>query len=149
LKREYPKIPFYFDFQKWCDWGKQLSELHLNYENVEPYKLETIEISNKENPKPKLKLDKESGIILIDENTELRNIPAIAINYQLGSRSAIEWILDQYKEKEPSEPIIAEKFNTYKFSQHKKYVIDLIKRVCTVSVKTLEIINEMQLTENE
>jgi predicted helicase len=145
LKREYPRIPLYDDFDKWTHWGRQLAEIHLNYETIEPYKLELIEIGNKDNPKPKLKLDKENSTISIDENTEIRKIPPIAMSYQLGNRSAMEWILDQYKEKEMSEPILSEKFNKYKFSDHKKYVIDLIKRVCNVSVKTMQIVDEMKL----
>jgi predicted helicase len=39
LKREFPRIPFYDDFEKWAEWGRQLMDMHLNYEQVEPYKL--------------------------------------------------------------------------------------------------------------
>jgi len=168
LKREYPRIPFYTDFRKWCDWGKQLAEIHLNFETINPYplventfdiKAETKrqmkelsmvsepEIAYNRKIKTKLKADKEAGIIQIDELTFLSGVPTSAWQYQLGSRSAIEWILDQYKEKEPNESIIAEKFNTYKFSEHKNHVIDLIKRVCNVSIETMQIVNEMQTTE--
>jgi predicted helicase len=93
--------------------------------------------------KAKLKAIKESGIAQLDENTELHGIPQQAWEYKLGNRSALEWILDQYKEKKPSDPTIAEKFNTYKFSDYKEKVIDLLKRVCTVSVETMEIIEQM------
>ena len=34
LKREFPRIPFYNDFFQWVDYGKQLMDLHLNYETV-------------------------------------------------------------------------------------------------------------------
>ena len=90
-----------------------------------------------------MKADKENGIIFLDENTTLAGIPAEAWNYKLGNRSALEWVLDQYKEKKPSDPTIAEKFNTYKFADYKDQVIDLLKRVCTVSVETMKIIEEM------
>jgi predicted helicase len=53
-------------------------------------------------------------------------------------------VLDQYKEKKPGDPTIAEKFNTYKFADYKEHVIELLKRVCTVSVETMRIIEEMQ-----
>lgn len=39
-------------------------------------------------------------------------------------RSALEWVLDQYKEKKPSNPTIAKKINTYKFANYKDQVID-------------------------
>lgn len=55
----------------------------------------------------------------------------------------LEWILDQYKEKKPSYSTIAENFNTYRFIDYKQKVIDLLKRVCTVSVETMKIIDKM------
>ena len=57
--------------------------------------------------------------------------------------SALEWGLDQYKERRPKDPTIAEKFNTYRFADHKERVIDLLKRVCTVSVETVRIVDEL------
>lgn len=95
-------------------------------------------------PKAKLKALKDIGVIQLDENTELHGIPAPAWEYKLGNRSALEWILDQYKEKKPSDLTIAEKFNTYRFADYKEQVIDLLKRVCTVSVETMEVIKEME-----
>ena len=64
--------------------------------------------------------------------------PAIA-QRRLGNRSALEWILDQYKEKKPKDPTIRDKFNTYRFADHKEQVIDLLMRVSTVSARTVTI----------
>jgi predicted helicase len=80
----------------------------------------------------------------LDGITELTGVPALAWEYKLGNRSALEWILDQYKEKKPSDPTIAEKFNTYKFADYKEQVIDLLERVCTVSIETMKIVKEME-----
>ena len=80
---------------------------------------------------------------MLDGFTTLKGIPSLAWEYKLGNRSALEWILDQYKEKKPSDPTIAEKFNTYRFADYKEQVIDLLKRVCTVSVETMKIVNAM------
>lgn len=143
LKRDFPRIPFYDDFFKWRDWGEQLMALHIDYETVKPYGLKLRTIAEKEHPKAKLKADKEAGEIVLDENTVLSGIPAIAWQYKLGNRSALEWVLDQYKETKPQDPTIAEKFNTYRFADYKKQVIDLLNRVCTVSVETMNIINQM------
>ena len=49
----------------------------------------------------------------------------------------------QRKEKKPKDPTIREKFNTYKFADYKEHVIDLLQRVCTVSIQTMEIIQKM------
>lgn len=150
LKREFPRLPFYANFHQWATWGKALMDLHLNYEAIEPYRLTHQDIASKDNPKAKLKADKTQGIITLDENTQLAGVPAIAWDYKLGNRSALEWILDQYKEKKPKDPTIAKLFNTYKFADYKEHVIDLLLRVCTVSVKTMEIIQKMPDTvENQ
>ena len=143
LKREFPRIPLYENFWQWAKWGEQLMNLHINYETAEPYPLQQKEIATKEHPKTKLKAIKEDGIIVLDDNTELHGIPSTAWEYKLGNRSALEWILDQYKEKKPKDPTIAEKFNTYKFADYKDHVIDLLKRVCTVSVETMKVVGEM------
>ena len=94
--------------------------------------------------KAKLKAIKDTGTIELDELTTITGIPPEAWEYKLGNRSAIEWILDQYKEKKPSDPTIAEKFNTYRFADYKDKVIDLIKRVTTVSVETIAIVKQME-----
>ena len=143
LKREFPRLPFYKDFQQWASWGKSLMDLHLNYETIEPYGLQRVEIATKDNPKAKLKADKTNGVISLDENTQLIGVEAIAWEYKLGNRSALEWILDQYKEKKPKDPTIAKLFNTYKFADYKEQVIDLLQRVCAVSVRTTAIVQQM------
>jgi predicted helicase len=147
LKREFPRLPYYENFQKWVNWGKKLMELHINYETVTPYNLTRLDIPLKDNqktPKAKLKADKTKNSIILDDVTTLENIPKIAWEYMLGNRCALEWILDQYKEKKPKDPTIAEKFNTYRFADYKEQVIDLLMRVCTVSVETMNIIKEME-----
>ncbi|MFM6371489.1 MAG: type ISP restriction/modification enzyme, partial [Dolichospermum sp.] len=134
LKREFPCLPYYENFQKWVNWGKQLMEIHINYETVTPYNLTRVDIPLKDNQKTvkvKLKADKNKSVIILDDITTLTEIPAIAWEYLLGNRSALEWILDQYKEKKPKDPTIAEKFNTYRFADYKQQVIDLLMRVCT------------------
>jgi predicted helicase len=151
LKREFPRIPFYEGFWKWAEWGKQLMDLHLNYESVEPYPLErgeregkvAVPNDGKGQPACRLIARKEQGIIEVDTATTLRGVPAEAWEYRLGTYSALEWILERYKEKRPKDPTIAEKFNTYRFADYKEQVIDLLQRVCTVSVETMRIVKEM------
>ena len=75
----------------------------------------------------------------------MTGVPVEAWEYCLGSRSALEWVLDQYKERTPRDPTIQERFNTYRFADHKEKVIDLLQRVCTVSVETVRIVNQLNL----
>ena len=146
LKREFPRLPFYTDFWKWKEWGEKLMDLHLNYETIAPYPLRRVD-TKPSSIKPKLKADKIDGKITLDTATTLEGIPAIAWEYQLGNRSALEWILDQYKEKKPRDPTIRDRFNTYCFADYKETVIDLLQRVCTVSVETVTIVREMEVEE--
>jgi predicted helicase len=167
LKREFPRIPFYNDFWKWSNWGKELIDLHINYETAKPFPLKQqdyevkaeakrqkevftkaeepeVMFGKKPRIKAKLKADKQAGIIEIDELTFLSGVPKEAYDYKLGNRSALEWILDQYKEKKPTDPTIAAQFNTYRFEDYKEQVIELLKKVCTVSVETMKIIKKME-----
>ncbi|GCL50726.1 adenine specific DNA methyltransferase [Microcystis aeruginosa NIES-3804] len=144
LKREFPRLPFYDNFSQWVEWGSKLMELHINYETVAPYPLTRIDTNNNLKPKTKLKADREKNSINLDDITFLQDIPKIAWEYKLGNRSALEWILDQYKEKKPKDKTIAERFNNYRFADYKETVIDLLQRVCTVSVETMKIIEAMR-----
>jgi predicted helicase len=145
LKRDFPRIPFYPDFNKYAAAGKQLADLHIDYENVAPYPLEVVEKQVAENyiPKAKLKADKSNHCIEIDDITKLCAVPEAAWEYKLGNRSAIEWVLDQYKESKPSDKTILEHFNTYRFADYKQNVIELLKKVCTVSVETIRCITTL------
>ena len=148
LKREFPRIPFYQNFQTWADWGQRLMALHIGYEAVEPWPLERIDIAlGTAVNKPALKADKDNNTIRLDAETKLKGIPASAWEYRLGNRSGLEWILDQYKEKKPKDPTIREKFNTYRFADYKEKVIDLLARVTRVSVETMEIVKAMKEAE--
>ena len=142
LSREFPRLPFYDDFRAWASTGQELLDLHIGFESEEPYRLKR-EDSKAAPGKARLKADKEVGLIVLDNKTTLSGIPEIAWEYRLGSRSAIEWVLDQYKERKPKDPTIAAKFNTYRFADYKERVIDLLGRVCTVSVRTMELIDSM------
>lgn len=153
LKREFPRIPLHgsteADFQRWADWGEQLMALHIGYESVEPWPLKRTDIEDEkarkagQAPKPKLKADKKEGRIELDTETTLSGIPPEAWVYRLGNRSALEWVLDQHKEKKPRDPTIREKFDTYRFADHKYRVIDLLMRVTRVSVETQAIVEAM------
>ena len=145
LLREFPRLPFYRDFPDWVRMGRELLDLHIGFESAEPYELERREKESvpANGGRPILRADKQKGVITLDERTTLAGVPESAWEYRLGSRSALEWVLDQYKERKPRDPTIRDKFNTYRFSDYKEQAIDLLRRVCTVSVETMEIVGGM------
>ena len=142
LLREFPRLPFYDDFGTWVEIGQELLDLHIGFESEEPYPLYQKDKAG-DAKRTILHANKERGFITLDDKTVLTGVPEIAWKYKLGSRSAIEWVLDQYKERKPRDPTIAERFNTYRFADYKERVIDLLGRVCTVSVRTMELIDSM------
>ena len=98
LLQNFPRLPFYHEFGVWKQMGQHLLELHIGFEEATPYPLQRVDLEK--NPRRViLRADKEKGAILLDDKTTLRGIPPEAWEYQLGSRSALEWVLDQYKEK--------------------------------------------------
>jgi predicted helicase len=169
LKAEFPHIPFYVDFKKWAGWGRKLINLHTGYSRMKGYPL--IRINNDPNvnkPKQKnlsgidtsgkqdvfglaeqvaksrLKADKAKGVIEIDAITKLEGIPSGAWEYSLGGRSALEWVMEEYRDFTPKDVTIREKFDLYRFADHKEDVIALLGKVCRVSIEVLAITNEME-----
>lgn len=150
LKRELPRVPLYPDFRQWAGWGKRLMDLHIGYEGVDPWPVTRTDTPDTKartagvSPKVILKSDPDSGTITLDSETVISGIPKKAWDYRLGNRSGLDWILDQHKEKTPKDPTIREKFNTYRFADHKEKVADLIARVTRVSVETVGIVEAMK-----
>ena len=143
LRRDFPRVYFQEDFAWWAEQGQELVDLHLGFETAEPWPLERADQDGVTPKRAILRADSEHGVITLDEQTTLRGVPAEAWEYRLGNRSALEWVLDQYKERKPRDPTIREQFNTYRFADHKERVIDLLGRVCAVSAFTTTIVKEL------
>ena len=147
LLREFPRLPFHEDFAAWVRLGQELLDLHIGFESADPFALARVE-KDGDAGKAVLRSNRERDAIVLDSNTTLTGVPPEAWEYRLGNRSALEWVLDQYKEKTPRDPTIRERFNTYRFADHKEKVIDLLQRVCTVSVETVRIASQLDSLTN-
>lgn len=149
LREGFPHIPFYADFWQWTDWGTALLKLHVGYEGVEPWPLKRIDSIDKKSrdaglaPRSMLRAFPSEGKIQLNGETTLMEVPETAWSYRIGNRSALQWVLDQYSEREPKDPTIREKFSNYRFSDHKERVIDIIKRLVRVGVETQLLIGAM------
>ncbi|MGO9227675.1 MAG: type ISP restriction/modification enzyme [Bryobacteraceae bacterium] len=133
LKRELPRIPFAPDFAAFATAGKELARLHVEYESLEPWPLEEIETAgvaySQRVEKMKLTADKRS--LRVNESLTLGGIPAEAFEYRLGSRSALEWVVDQYQVKGESDP---------NREDDPGYIVRLVGQVVRVSVATVQIV---------
>ncbi len=143
LRREFPRVFFQDDFAWWVQQGRELLDLHIEFERAEPWPLDRDDKDGVVPTKAILRADKDQGTIVLDEQTTLTGVPVEAWEYWLGNRSALEWVLDQYKERKPRDPTILEQFNTYRFADYKEHVIDLLGRVCAVSAFTTTMVNEL------
>ena len=150
LRREFPRIPFYPDFPQWADWGQRLLDLHVGYETVAPWPLARSDVPDGKAraaglaPRPILKSDHAAGTLALDSETTLSGVPPEAWAYRLGNRTALDWVLDQHKEKRSKDPTIRARFDTYRFADHKERVADLLARVTRVSVETVAIVAAMR-----
>jgi predicted helicase len=156
LKRELPRIPFAPDFWAFSVAGRKLAELHLKYEELEPYKLKFVETPKTrlswrvekmklvgENPKSKIenrKEKKQSGEALhvrVNETLMLSGIPAEVQEYRLGNRSALDWVIDQYQIKTDKRSGITHDPNR---EDDPEYIVRLIGQVVRVSLETVKIV---------
>ena len=148
LLREFPRLPLYRYFGDWAKMGRKLLDLHLGFESIAPHPLERVEGEGAPG-RALLRADRERGLIRLDERTTLAGVPADAWRYKLGSRSAVEWVLDQYRERKPRDPTVAARFGGYRFGAHKERVVELLGRVCAVSVKTMDIVDDMAMWQGD
>ena len=141
LKRDLPHIPLApqsSDFRAFATAGARLANIHVDYEQMPPHPLNIVETPGK----PlnwrveKMRLSKDKTQIRYNEFLTLEGIPAQAFNYQLGNRSALEWVLDQYRVKVDKRSGIVNDPNR----ENDQYIIGLLQKVIAVSLETVEIV---------
>ncbi len=160
LKRSLPRIPRIEagDFAAFRDAGQTLLDLHIGYETVEPYPL-TITGNQPSGPDSadlfgwfyvdKLRWagrgrDVDKSTIVYNPHVTVSGIPEEAHRYMLGSRSALEWILDRYRVTTDKASGIVNDPNDWSREVGKpRYILDLIGRVTTVSVETVRIVDAL------
>ncbi len=97
LKRELPRIPFAPDFDAYAKIGKKLMDLHIGYEKQPEYSLERTEVGQLDWKVEKMALSKDKTRLRYNNFLTLCGIPPEVYEYRLGNRSALEWIVDQYR----------------------------------------------------
>ncbi len=129
--------------------GQQLADLHLNYESADRCELDwqatRKPVSYRvEKMLPKGKVDSSEGAYKVystlkyNDTLTLHGIPERAFAYRLGNRSALDWIVDQYRVKTDKRSGITHDPNGY--SDDPKYILKLIERVISVSLRTVDIV---------
>ncbi len=135
LKKSLPRVPLLGEaetFQRLARLGEDLARQHLDYESAARYELERIEKPLEGKPFdwacPRLRVDrKDRSVIRYNKQLTLKGVPERVHDYRLGNRSAVEWVCNQYK----------------KYPAKDDFVIQLLERVITVSLATLDLVDEV------
>ena len=156
LKKQMCRVPVVKkpdDFWNFSQTGRELADLHLNFESVEPWADLEIRYSDaweEHSPNayrvekmryPKDGKETDPTTVIYNSGITIAGIPAEAHDYRLGSRSAIDWIIDRYQIKTHKESGIVNDPNDWA-NEHDDptYIFDLLRRIVTVSMKTNEIV---------
>jgi predicted helicase len=147
LNKMLPRIPLVEeprDFWKFSKAGRELAELHVNYESVAAYegikvtgtKSGFFEVEQLRFPKKEQK-----DTIIYNSKIMIENIPLKAYEYVVNGRSAIEWIMERYQVSTHKESGITNNPNDWaKEVGNPRYILDLLLSIINVSMKTVKIV---------
>ena len=149
--------------------GRRLSELHLGYEQVKPYPLDGLDVDGPAGEaaydffavgNTKMTFGKapaeqkaageryDKSVIRYNDRITLHGIPLAAYRYMLGSRSAIEWIIDRYYIKtDKASGIVNDPNDWSREVGDPRYILDLLARIVTVSLETMKIVDGLPALE--
>ena len=161
LAKSLPRVPKPLGpgmFWAFSDAGRDLAHLHLDYESVDPWPLEekTDGMIDRMLPKEFYRVDKmrfgkgsdgkpDKTTIVYNSHVTLSGIPLGAYEYLVNGKSAIEWILDRYQITINKDSGI--KNNPNEWSNDPRYILDLLKRIVRVSLKTIRIVKALPSLE--
>ena len=139
LKHDLPHIPFAPDFWQFVDIGRALADLHVNYEGLDvmPKVVETPPLNWHVE---KMALSKDKTQLRYNESLTVADIPPEVFDYRLGTRSALEWVIDRYRVKpDPNgSGIIADPNGA-----DAQYIVRLVGQVMRVSMETVRLVGEL------
>ncbi len=150
LKKELPRIILVEsleDFWAFSKAGRQLGDLHINYESVPAPEGVVVVGAEKGNfTVEKMKNPKkgQKDVILYNKTIKIENIPEKAYQYVVNGRSAIEWVIERYQVKTDKDSGITNNPNDWALEHEKpRYILDLLLSVINLSVQTVDIVESL------
>jgi predicted helicase len=140
LKRELPRIPFVPEFHEYARIGAALMQLHIDYEKQKEYPLQRTEKGKLDWRVRKMSLSKDKSQLKYNDFLTLSGSPPEVYEYRLGNRSALEWVVDQYRVKKDERSGIVNDPNR---EDDPEYIVRLIGQVVTVSLETVKLVREL------
>ncbi|GHR00481.1 DEAD/DEAH box helicase [Helicobacter pylori] len=143
LTKEDPRIALSEDFKELSILGKELAELHLNYESGEMHA--SVEYQTLMNAEEKGYYDVETmkkigDRIHYNNHIAITKIPKKAFDYVVNGKSAIDWVIEGYQKTTDKDSLIENNPNDYKGG---KYVFELLCRVIKLSEKSVDLIEKI------
>lgn len=143
LAKEEPRIALSEDFKELSILGKELAELHLNYESEELHA--SVEYKTLMNAEEKGYYDvetmtKKGDRIHYNNHIAITKIPKKAFDYVVNGKSAIDWVIERYKKTRDKDSLIENNPNDYAGG---KYVFELLCRVIKLSEKSVDLIEKI------
>ena len=89
----------------------------------------------------KMRLSRDKTQIIYNDSLTIDGLPAKVFEYRLGNRSALEWVIDQYRVKIDKRSGIVNDPNR---TDDPRYIVKLIRKVITVSLETDAIVKDCQ-----
>ncbi|GAA7298695.1 hypothetical protein BD0103_06360 [Helicobacter pylori] len=149
LAKEVPRIALSEDFKELSMLGKELAELHLNYENGEMHesvKYITLMNAEVEGYYDVDKMTKKGDCIIYNHNIAITKIPQKAFEYVVNGKSAIDWVIERYQKTMDKDSLIENNPNHYAGG---KYVFELLCRVIKLSEKSVDLIEKISMKRFE
>ncbi len=143
LAKEAPRTALSPDFKELSMLGKQLAELHLNYESGEMHesvKRTTLMSAEEKGYYDVEKMTKKGDSIVYNKNITITKIPQKAFEYVINGKSAIDWVIERYQKTMDKDSLIENNPNDYAGG---KYVFELLCRVIKLSVKSMDLIEKI------
>lgn len=130
-------------FRAFADAGETLCKLHLDYEKLEPWPLKQVVSTGAKGRDlyvvtDKMRLAKDRKSLKVNKHLTLQGIPERCFDYRLGNRSALEWVIDQYRVKTDKKSGITSDPNR---EDDPEYIVRLVGQVIRVSMETLDAID--------
>ncbi|GAA7759810.1 DEAD/DEAH box helicase family protein [Helicobacter pylori] len=149
LAKEAPRIALSDDFKELSILGKELGELHLNYESGEMHtsvKYTTLMNAEVDGYYDVVKMTKKGDCIIYNQNIAITKIPQKAFEYVVNGKSAIDWVIERYQKTMDKESLIENNPNDYAGG---KYVFELLCRVIKLSEKSVDLIEKISMKRFE
>ena len=160
LKKMLPRIPKAKDFWAFAKAGRTLADIHLGYEDAKPYPAKEHSTDLGLDPSTLYHVQKmyfgksgkqvDKSTIVYNSRVTLTDIPLEAYEYVVNGKPAIEWIMERYKVTVDKASGIKNDPNDWaKEHDEPRYIIDLLKRVVTVSLETMKIVKSLPKLEEK